>query len=110
MERLVMGDIVVARYPFSDLSSSKRRPAVVVAALECLDPIVCPITSSSKSDGYSIAIGNDDLDKGSLKYESVVRSTSVFTLERSLIGYRIGHLREPKIKEIEKKLVEIFTS
>ena len=31
MERLVKGDVVVLPFPFSDLSASKKRPAVVVA-------------------------------------------------------------------------------
>ncbi len=109
METLVKGDIIVARYPFSDLSSSKKRPAIVVAALENLDPIVCPITSSFRDDVYSIAIGEDDLQEGCLKYESLIKTTSLLTLERSLILYKVGCLKEPKVREVEEKLVEIFT-
>jgi mRNA interferase MazF len=33
MERPVKGDVVVIPFPFSDLSASKRRPALVVADL-----------------------------------------------------------------------------
>jgi mRNA interferase MazF len=42
------GDVVLVRYPFSDLSSSKIRPAVVVnAAHASLDVFLVPLTSRS---------------------------------------------------------------
>ena len=40
MEGLVKGDVVVVPFPFSDLSASKRRPAVVVANLTEDDLII----------------------------------------------------------------------
>jgi len=36
----VKGDVVVIPFPFSDLSQSKRRPALVVATLEGDDVIL----------------------------------------------------------------------
>ncbi|MBN2488357.1 MAG: type II toxin-antitoxin system PemK/MazF family toxin [Methanosarcinaceae archaeon] len=58
MERPVKGDIVVIPFPFSDLSASKRRPALVVANLTGDDVILCQITSIAKNDQYSIPIGS----------------------------------------------------
>jgi mRNA interferase MazF len=37
--------VVVVPFPFSDLTQSKRRPAVVVANLTGDDVILCQITS-----------------------------------------------------------------
>ena len=34
MAKFVKGDVVVVPFPFSDLSQSKRRPALVIAPLE----------------------------------------------------------------------------
>ena len=34
MEQFVKGDVVVVKFPFSDLSQVKRRPALVLAGLE----------------------------------------------------------------------------
>jgi len=50
MERLVKGDII----PFSDLTYSKRRPALVISALEGDDLILCQITSKTVKDKYAI--------------------------------------------------------
>ena len=54
MERFVKGDVVVIPFPFSDLSASKKRPALVLASLEGDDLILCQITSEARFDKYSI--------------------------------------------------------
>lgn len=45
MERFVKGDVVVIPFPFTDLSGTKRRPALVLADLPGDDIILCQITS-----------------------------------------------------------------
>jgi mRNA interferase MazF len=50
MEKFVKGDIVVIPFPFSDLSGSKKRPALVLANLQGDDIILCQITSQQIKD------------------------------------------------------------
>lgn len=45
MGRFIKGDVVVIPFPFSDLTMSKRRPALVLAELSGDDLILCQITS-----------------------------------------------------------------
>ncbi|MFI5273274.1 MAG: hypothetical protein ACHQ4H_09625 [Ktedonobacterales bacterium] len=45
MGRFVRGDVVVIPFPFSDLTATKRRPALVVADLPGDDVILRQITS-----------------------------------------------------------------
>jgi len=47
MERFVKGDIVVIPFPFSDLSGTKRRPALVIADFHGDDILLCQITSQN---------------------------------------------------------------
>jgi len=109
MEEFVKGDVVVLPFPFSDLSKSKKRPALVVATLEGDDVILCQITSEARVDDYSILLSDDDFKSGSLNLTSMIRPNRLFTADKSIILYKIGSIKETKIKEIEKEIVKIFT-
>jgi len=60
LARFVKGDIVVVPFPFSDLTSAKKRPALVIAELEGDDLILCQITSQQIRDRYAILIDDSD--------------------------------------------------
>ena len=109
MEEFVKGDVVVLPFPFSDLSKSKKRPALVVAGLQGDDIILCQITSEARIDDYSITLSNSDFKNGSLNLTSMVRPNRLFTADKSIIIYKIGSIKESKIKEIEKEIIKIFT-
>jgi mRNA interferase MazF len=47
--------VVLVRFPFSDLSSSKLRPALVLAPAGGTDWVLCQITSSPYSDPAAVA-------------------------------------------------------
>ncbi|MBU1204140.1 MAG: type II toxin-antitoxin system PemK/MazF family toxin [Nanoarchaeota archaeon] len=109
MEEFVKGDVVVLPFPFSDLSKSKNRPALVVAKLEGDDLILCQITSEARTDNYSIILNNKEFKKGSLNLTSIIRPNRLFTADKSIIRYKAGSLREAKIKQVEKALISILT-
>ena len=109
MEGLVKGDVVVIPFPFSDLSASKKRPAVVVANLSGDDHIIAQITSVDRVDDYSIPLEAKDFGNGKLPHNSMIRPNKLFTADKSLISYKAGSINDKKIKEIEKALVNIFT-
>ncbi len=109
MEGLVKGDVVVLPFPFSDLTKSKKRPALIVADLDGDDVILCQITSQARADRYSAIITNSDFNKGNLDLTSVVRPNRLFTADKSIILYKVGILNDSKIKEVEKEIVRIFT-
>ena len=108
MARLVKGDVVVVPFPFSDLSRAKRRPVLVVAELEGDDLILCQITSQAVRDKYTVAIKDSDFETGTLKQESNARPNRIFTADRHIVLYQIGHLKPAKTKEIIDGIVEIL--
>lgn len=92
MEGVVRGDVVVVPFPFSDLTATKRRPALVVATLPGNDVILCQITSRAFTDQSAIALTAPDFTSGGLHRESYVRPTRLFTADSRLILYRAGTL------------------
>lgn len=108
MEEFVKGDVVVLLFPFSDLSSAKKRPAAVIAKLTGDDLMIAQITSIDRADEYAINLNNKDFKRGSLPQESIIRPNKLFTADKLLISYRIGTLKESKIKEVEEKIISIL--
>jgi mRNA interferase MazF len=95
MVTLTVGCVVLIPFPFSDLSQSKLRPAVVLASG---DWILCQVTSKSYADSRAIELNNTDFANGSLKVISYVRPSKLFTVNSNLIVRKIGDLK-PKIKQ-----------
>ncbi|HVX83955.1 MAG TPA: hypothetical protein VH253_03990 [Phycisphaerae bacterium] len=61
MAKFVAGDVVVVRFPQTDLASGQRRPAPVVADVGRGDFVLCQITTRHHGDGSSISPGASDL-------------------------------------------------
>lgn len=100
MEGFVRGEIVVLEFPFSNLLESKRRPSLIIKVPKGDDMIVCQITGKSYEKLVEIPIKNEDFQKGSLKLDSYLRIDKIFSIEKSLIKYKVGLLKQEKINEI----------
>jgi mRNA interferase MazF len=104
------GKVVVVPFPFSDLSDSKRRPALVVADLAGDDLILCQITSQqTRRDAYSISLTNADFSTGSLNQDSHIRPNRLFTADARIILYEVGQLKNEKFDEALHILISILT-
>jgi mRNA interferase MazF len=106
--KFVKGDVVVIPFPFSDLSQSKRRPALVVAPLEGNDAILCQITSKAIKDKYAISIDEADFESGSLRQAGNIRPNRLFTADNHIILYRVGVIKKDKLAQAIEKVVEII--
>ncbi len=109
MARFVKGSIVVVPFPFSDLSDSKRRPALVLADLNTDDIILCQITSrQSPNDRYAVAVSNINLQNGSLISEGNIRPNKIFTADKALIIRTVGILDTETYQAVFDKIVELI--
>ena len=108
MGKFIKGDIVVVPFPFSDLSASKRRPALVLVDLEGGDLILCQITSQSVSDEMAVSIVQKDFESGGLNHASNARPNKLFTADENIVLYKAGRLNVDKIDEIIDRVTELF--
>lgn len=107
---LEKGDVIIMPFPFSDLSSAKNRPVLVIANIEGEDIIVCQITSKERNDKYSIMLYENEFKEGNLNTTSTIRPNRLFTADKKKILYKVGKLKEFKIKEVQNKLIDILTA
>ncbi len=102
------GKVVLVPFPFSDLSQSKLRPAVVVADAGRGDWILCQITSRPYGDPRSVRLSEDSFDQGGLRIESYVRPGKLFTANQALIVGDVGLLKEAAFNEIISAVIAIL--
>lgn len=102
--------VVLVAFPFSDLSHSKLRPAVVLADAGREDWILCQITSKPYGDNQAITIEDDGFDTGSLRVVSYMRPGKLFTANNSIMKAQVGILKEEPFEKIINAIVEIFLS
>ena len=86
------GVVVLVRFPFSDLSASKLRPALVVAKAGMSDWVLCQITSNPYGDPLSVAITKDSFTMGGLPRDSFARPGKLFTANEGIIVRSVGQL------------------
>ena len=110
MARFIKGDVVVVPFPFSDLTQAKRRPALVLAELMGDDVILTQITSQNIKDNYSISLEPEEFESGNLNKKSNIRPNRIFTADKKILLYKVGHLKKEKIKETISKIVDILTN
>jgi len=109
MERFVKGDIVVIPFPFSDLSGSKKRPALVIADLQSDDIILCQITSQQVKDKYAIPVKDSDFKSGKLTAPSNIRPNRIFTADKNIIIKKAASLNEAAINTVVQKIISIIS-
>ena len=100
MEGFVKGDIIVIEFPYSHLKEYKRRPVLILKIPKGEDIIVLQITSSSYEKSVEIPIKKEDFSKGGLKRDSFTRLDKIASIEKSLIKYNAGSLKQEKFNEI----------
>ena len=103
-----VGAIVLVSFPFSDLSRSKLRPAVVLADTGRHDWVLCQVTSQPYSDPQAVEITSKDFVSGSLKKTSYVRPGKLFTANTGIMTRQIGEVRSEKLKQVVRAIVAML--
>ncbi|NCN44711.1 MAG: type II toxin-antitoxin system PemK/MazF family toxin [Thiomicrospira sp.] len=98
MGSLSIGSVVFVHFPFSDLSGSKKRPALVLAVLPKNDVILCQITSKDYADENAIELRQQDFSKGRLIQLSYIRPSKIFTANTSIIEIVVAQVH-PRIQQ-----------
>ncbi len=105
-------DIVLLSFPFSDLSTTKKRPALVLSSNSFNkshnDLVCCLITTNLEADADSVLVEPGDLQNGTLSFTSKIKPYRLFTAEQKIVEKRIASLQSAKFEETIQKLQKIM--
>ena len=97
-------DIVLIPIPFTDLSSYRRRPVIIISNNEYSrktdDIVVVAMTSNLQPSDYGFVITSNDLEIGSLKRPSRIRVDKIYTLAQSIVVKTFGRVNETTFDRI----------
>lgn len=106
-------DVVLLSFPFSDLQTSKVRPAVVLSNNgynhHSEDFVAVPLTSNLKFKDYAVLITNQELESGRLIVDSKAKVDRVFSVSQKLVRMKIGRVNREvhaRIKTMAYELLE----
>lgn len=102
------GAVVLVRFPFSDLSQTKLRPAVVLADAGRGDWILCQVTSKPYGDTRAIKLEDTGFATGSLRVLSYARPGKLFTANRDLIVSEVATLKSQSLKQVVDAVVDLL--
>ena len=108
MVTLAAAKVVLVRFPFSDLSQTKLRPAVVLAGVGRGDWILCQVTSRPYGDAKAIAVNDRSFAVGSLRIDSYARPGKLFTANESLIVAEVGSLKPDPFTQVIMAVIGIL--
>jgi mRNA interferase MazF len=107
------GSILLVPFPFTDLSTSKKRPVLVLSKTNdnksTDDLLTCAITSKQKQSAYTQRINQDNLRTGKLPIESTILISKLFSIEKSLIIKELGQLDGKTLESVKKIYCSIVT-
>jgi mRNA interferase MazF len=107
------GDIVFVPFPFTNLTSSKKRPVLILSKTsynkKSFDFVCCGITSNiSRTHDHSIIIQDKDLITGTLPKPSKIKVSTIFTLEKSIVVRVFGKVSGEMVKRVKKEFFDLF--
>ena len=106
------GEILLIPLPFTDLSSQKKRPVLVLSKKNYNDAaddvIVAAITSNIDTKPYAVFVSNNDMVRGILKVTSCVRVDKIYTLAQNIVIKRFGKVKPEIVDAVKEKLLSML--
>jgi len=109
---LKQGEIVLIPIPFTDLSSNKKRPVLIISKNGynniMNDVVVVAMTSNLEDREYGVLIKKEDLAEGELKVESLIRADKIFTLSQDIIIKRFGTVNKSILEKVKNHINKLI--
>ena len=88
------GDIVLIRFPFTNLKQAKKRPVLLLEDSNELGDFVCLQITSKETQTFLLRIGDEALKIGELKLLSFVKYDKCFTLNTEIVDRKLASVND----------------
>ncbi len=116
------GDVVLVHFPFTDLSGTKLRPALIVGRVQGDDVILAFMTSrtaagargagsGSTADGsaaHPLTARDSEFGQTGLKGPALIRLDKIATIHRHLVQRRLGQIGPRTEHAVAQSLRHVF--
>jgi mRNA interferase MazF len=107
------GDIILAQFPYTDLSQTKLRPAIILQASFTRNEITICFISSQKvtqisDDEFALLDSDPEFVATGLRVSSKVRVSRIVTLNHQLTSRQLGRLGIQQMQILNAKLKQVF--
>lgn len=103
-------DIILIPFPYSDLSASEQRPALIISnhlINRTEDRICCLVTKNFRKE--DLLIKKEDFKSGSLPFKSLVRPHRIFTIHHAIIKKKLCSVNNGFHNKVISKLNEYIS-
>lgn len=114
MTNYKLWDILLLPFPFSDLSSSKKRPALVLSTILSKKlPALFIVSMITSQIGTENILGDIQLlhwKEAGLLHESKIRLGKLVSIESKIVDKKLGHLSSKDVLQVKKEFKKVFHS
>src|SRR5437764_481206 len=107
------GDVLLIPVPFTDLTSQRRRPVIVISNNDynraTADVVVVAMTSNPAINACTFTITQAGMEAGTLKRPSQVRSAKIYTLAQSIVIHKIGRVKATVLDRIRTMMQDLVS-
>lgn len=105
-------DVVLVPFPFSDLSSTKKRPCLVISSFKPQGlnhhSIIAMITSNLNGLSFPFDYQIKEFKKAGLPKPSILRLSKLVSIDNQMITTHLGKLEEIDQKKVSKLFRKLF--
>ena len=112
IRHMTIFDIVYVPFPFTDLSSAKRRPCIIIGSYKPTSfnqhLIVAMITSKVSTIKFPHDIEIEDLKAAGLSTSSVIRLSKIVTIDSGIVIKKLGRLAKSEQTRLKREFAKLF--
>ena len=96
-----VGEILLVKFPFTNLKKSKKRPVLIVKPENNFGDVICFQITSNSEHSNLLEIKKSDLYKSQLSLDSYVKYDKCFTINSEIVDKSIAKVNNDFLEKLK---------